>query len=414
MSLSWLEISTSAFNNNAYHYKKAIGNNGILAPVLKGDAYGHGMLEMGQLCEKNQYVDWICVLKLSEALTLRSNGVNKPILVLGIIDDDPNKAINKQIEFSCFDLENASELNQIAQKNRSRINIHLKIDTGLSRFGIYPDQTISLIHNINQLSHIVITGIWSHCAESYKEDQTFTRLQIDQFKSLLMQLEQKQINIPIKHMGNSAATTAHDLSFCNFFRVGLGIYGYWPSESTRIITQKKYPDFTLSPIATWKTRILEIKQVKKGTSIGYDRTYIASEDMTIALLPIGYADGYNPFLSHKGHVIIDNIQAPLIGRVAMNIVTIDISHIKNAHKQQEVILLNNHDDQNYDQSYDNNSCNAQTIADFIEIKNPRYITTSIKSSVPKIIVPDLLKNEKTEQITYQTEITPPWHRINTL
>ncbi len=382
MPLSWLEISVSAFNNNVYHYKKAIGNTAILAPVLKGDAYGHGMLEIGQLCEQNENVNWICVLKLSEALTLRNNGINKPILVLGIIDDNPEKAINKEIEFSCFNLQDATELNQIAQRHTSPINIHLKIDTGLSRFGIYPDQAISLIKNIQQLSHIAITGIWSHCVESYHEDQTFTHLQINQFKSLLAKLEQEKINIPIKHMGNSAATTAHDLSFCNLFRVGLGTYGYWPSESTRIITQKKHPGFTLKPIATWKTYILEIRHIKKGTFIGYDRSYTAPEDMTIALLPIGYADGYNPFLSHKGYVLIDGIQTPLIGRVAMNIITIDISHIKNAHKQQEVILVDN----NYNQNSDNNFCNAQTIADLCEIKNPRYITTSIKSSIPKFIV----------------------------
>lgn len=370
---SWLELSARAFNHNVSHYKKAIGAS-LLAPVIKANAYGHGLVEVGQLCEKNNNVDWLCVVKLSEALDLRNNGITKPILVLGIIDEDPLKSVHKDIAYACSDYESAYILNAAGERTSSIINIHLKIDTGLARFGIRPHEALFLIKSILKLPFIKIQGIWSHCAESHKEDQVFTQSQIEQFNSLIKELTTNNIIIPIKHMGNSAATTAHDLSQCNFFRVGLGVYGYWPSESTQTITQQMFPDFTLQPIACWKTRIIHIKKVTAGNSIGYDRTAYAQHDTIIALLPVGYQDGYSPFLSNKGVVGINNTCAPIIGRIAMNIITIDITHIDNAYVGQEVILLGDHE--NY---------NASTLARTIEIYNPRYITTCINPAVNRVI-----------------------------
>lgn len=371
---SWLEISASAFNHNILQYKKVIGGS-LLAPVIKSNAYGHGMIEIGQLCEQNNNVAWLCVAKLSEALTLRTHHITKPILILSLIDDDPVVAVGKNIEYACSDYELAYELNKVGKRTNSLVHIHLKLDTGLSRFGTYPNAALSLVKNIKNLPFIRINGIWSHCAESHKADQEFTRSQIEQFDSFINVLKTNNIHIPLKHMGNTAATTAHKLANCNFFRTGLGVYGYWPSESTKIITQNLNANFTLKPIASWKTRILHIKKIPAGHSIGYDRTATTQQDTTIALLPIGYDDGYNPFLANKGIVGIGSSYAPIVGRIAMNIITIDVTHIKDAHKGQEVVLLGN------DPQY-----NALALAHSIQIYNPRYVTTTIHSSIPRIIV----------------------------
>jgi alanine racemase len=141
------------------------------------------------------------------------------------------------------------------------------------------------------------------------------------------------------------------------------------------ITQHAFPDFTLQPVARWKTRIMCIKKISAGKSIGYDRTAYAQQNTTVALLPIGYDDGYNPFLSNKALVGIDNCYAPIIGRVAMNVTTIDITHIKNAQVGSIVTLIGS--DQNY---------NALTLAQSVQINNPRYITTNIKASIPRIVI----------------------------
>lgn len=370
---SWIELSASAFNNNASRYKQTIGTS-ILAPVIKANAYGHGIIEIGQLCEQNNNIDWICVVKLSEALMLRDHHVTKPILILGFLDDDPVKALCKNITYACSDYEQAAYFNNIGKKTNTLVSIHLKIDTGLSRFGRPSSEASAVIAQIQTLDFVRITGIWSHCAESHNEDRAYTRAQVAQFKNLVTTLTTQGIHIPLRHMGNSAATTTHELSFCNFFRVGLGMYGYWPSEFTKTVTQNLSPDFILQPIMQWKTRILYIKQVPAGTPIGYDRTVIAQKDTTIALLPVGYEDGYSPFLSNKGVVGIGNEYAAIVGRIAMNITTIDITHIPDAHVGQEVILLGN--DPHY---------NAIALANTIQIHNPRFVTTSIKSSIPRIV-----------------------------
>jgi len=372
---SWLEISTSAFDHNISQYKRIIGPSNILAPVIKSNAYGHGLIEIGRLCELNNNIGWLCVVKLSEATTLRANGITKPILMLGFVDKDPAQTVNMNIEYACSDFEQASYFSSIGQQTSSYINLHIKVDTGLARFGTYPDQVIVLIKKIQSLPYIKINGIWSHFAESHNPDQAYTRLQLQHFNNLLHDLKKSDISIPYKHMSNSAAITNYDLQHCNLFRVGLGIYGYWPSEFTQNNTQLQYPDFTLKPVATWKTRILHIKSVPAGHSIGYDRTVIAQENKTIALLPVGYENGYSSFLSNKGFVGIAGDCAPTLGRVAMNIITIDITHIKDAYIGQEVTLLGNH-----------HRYNAEALADATQINNPRFITTNIKADTPKVIV----------------------------
>jgi alanine racemase len=374
-SAAWVEISAPAFAHNIEQLRLIIGPDNMLAPVIKSNAYGHGMVEIAQLCEKNSNVNWLCVAKLSESLTLREQGIAKPILVLGIMDADPAMALGKNIEFACSDYETASLLSALAEKNGERVGLHIKIDTGLARFGVTPNGAISLIKQIRALPNITINGVWSHCAESHKADREFTLKQIEQFNSVLHALEAENIEIPLKHMGNSAATMAHDLAHCNFFRIGLGVYGYWPSESTQQITNLAWPTVTLKPVASLKTKIIAIKKVAAGASIGYDQTFVAPQDMTVALLPVGYDDGYSPFLSNKAQVKIGEQYAPVIGRVAMNITTIDISAIPDAQVGTQVTLLG-----------PDAPINAHALAQLTQINNPRYITTSLKPSILRIIL----------------------------
>src|SRR5262249_40079821 len=156
---------------------------------------------------------------------------------------------------------------------------------------------------------------------------------------LVKKLHQEKIPIRYIHIANSAGTTALELPFCNLFRVGAGIYGLWPSQENKIITQEKYPNFNLIPIATWKTRIMNIKSVPKGSFIGYNRNFQAPHDMRIAILPIGYYDGYDFRLFNKALVILHQQYAPIIGRISMNVCTIDVTAIPQATIGDTVIIM---------------------------------------------------------------------------
>ncbi len=194
---------------------------------------------------------------------------------------------------------------------------------------------------------------------------------------MISELSLRNIKIPFIHLANSAGTTALDIPFCNLFRIGVGAYGFWPSHENQTITQQKYADFKLQPIATWKTHIMNIKEVKKGSFIGYDRAFQASHDMRIAVLPIGYFDGYDFRLFNKASVLVRGHYAPIIGRISMNVCTIDISAI-DASLNDEVILMGP-----YPQIH------PAELGHLAGNPNVREITTKINSSIERIIIPPI-------------------------
>ncbi|MDP3889076.1 MAG: alanine racemase [bacterium] len=370
---TWIEISASAFSHNVRQFKNILGSH-ALALIIKADAYGHGLAPIAQLCEHNNAIDWLCTFSLSEALQARKYTATKPLLVLGMIDVDPSRAINQNIAFIVSDYQTARNLNDCAQQYNSCFKVHVKIDTGLSRFGITPQEALPFVTQLQQLPHININGICSHFAQSPSENQTYSYKQLNSFNTVLEELQKHTISIPFKHIANSAATTAYQLPLCNFFRVGTGIYGYWPSQANKKIAQERYLDFTLKPILTWKTRIIQIRELPAGQSVGYDCTYTTQKKTRIAILPVGYYDGYNPGLSNKGYVRINNESAPIIGRVAMNTITVDVTTIS-AHIGDEVFLLGDYPD-----------ITGYDLASHAAINNVRYITTNIRPNIKRTIV----------------------------
>ena len=381
---TWVQISKKAIEHNITQYKKVIGD-GILAPVIKSNAYGHGLIETAQICEKNKQVGWLCVATISEALLLRKNNITKPILVLSYLGGNLEQAIIQNISLTAYDMNTIKKLNNIGQQLGKKCNIHIKIDTGLSRLGVQAKQAVTFIQEVKIYKFIHIQGIWTQFAESDTQDRSFTNQQLQLFENIAAKLEEYGIHIPIKHVANSAATTTLHLQnakYGNFFRVGLGLYGYWPSEYVKKITQKTWPDFTLKPAMTWKTKIFHIKHIKKNNFIGYNREYQVTRDSKIALVPTGYFDGYDLRLSNKSFVLIHRKHVPTVGRICMNITTIDVTDIKEVNVGDEVILLG-------DYPYINSSSIAQTCN-----PNPREIMTEINAEImtkinaeiPRIIV----------------------------
>lgn len=377
---TWIELNKLAFEHNVANYRSIIGN-GQLAAVVKSNGYGHGMFQIAQLCQESPNVNWLCVANLSDALALRTHGITKPILVMSCIDRDPELAINTNIAFVVPDMHTAEKLNAIGKKFAWRFPIHIKIDTGLRRFGIEAEEAIDVIEKISTFQHVFIQGIMTHFAQSQKPDLSFTRMQLEKYQRILEALEKRGLHIPLKHVANSAGTLRLDLPQCNLFRVGVGIYGWWPSQALRDEVSKKHPSFSLQPVITWKTRIHNIKTIPAGQPVGYDCTVTTARETRLAFIPVGYFDGFDFRLSNTGHALIKGTTVPILGRISMNVATLDITDHPDAAIGDEVIILGPYE--------------KVTAYDWVQnTGNPniRELATTIHPSIERIIIERELEN----------------------
>lgn len=358
---TYLEISASAFNHNVSYYKNKIGQHNNLAVVIKGNGYGHGLQHMAQLCEQNPFVDWVCVAQLSEGFAL--GDFTKPILILGYSDVSPEYAVGRNIHFMVDNLEYAQQLNAIGGHYSHQFNVHIKIDTGLSRMGVLPSEVVAFIGQIQKLDHITIAGVYSHFAASDSNPEV-TQRQFSCYNGVIAQLHADGIFPQFLHMSNTASTSnlAYPQHF-NFFRVGLGIYGLGPDRAF------------LKPVMTFKTRIVNIKTVSAGSYISYAGSHQVSRITRIALLPIGYYDGYDFRFSNKASVMINGEYAPILGRVAMNMCIVDVTDCK-ARIDDEVTLLGQDE-----------RINVHNLAHLAEIQNVREIITGINPNIARSIAP---------------------------
>lgn len=336
---SWIEINKEALYKNIESYKRVISSK-LFAVVIKSNAYGHGLEQIALLCNQHPAINMLCVVSLKEALQLRSLNIQKPLLVLSIVDNDLKSAVEQNISLVIYDMHMLHELNEKARALGKKASIHIKVDTGLSRLGILYEEAVLFIQQAYAFSHIFVQGIFTHFAESENEDQTFTHLQLQRFNSILQHLELLNIKIPLQHTTCSAATTAYSQSHFTMVRLGIGLYGLWPSTYNKKITQQTYPHFSLYPVLSWKTGIIHLKEVPSHSFVGYDLTYQTTRPTRIATLPIGYWDGYDRRLSNRGKVSIRNQFAPIIGRIAMNLCMVDVTGLDVTY-HDEVILLGN-------------------------------------------------------------------------
>ncbi len=336
---SWVEVSASAFAHNIAQLKTIIPADTLLAPVIKANAYGHGIVEMGVLSQDLPVVDWLCVGLLSDALTLRAKNITKPILVTGSIDIDPAQALGQNIHLMVYSLQQAVELSRIAAQYNGHFPIHIKIDTGLSRIGFSYTNVNDIFASIVQLAGLRIVGVYSHFAEAQAQDPSFGHLQRKRFSTALAHLEQKKYKPYYIHIANSAATMRFTIPECNLVRIGAAVYGLWPSEWTKAEVLTRFPNFTLRPVLTWKTKIMHIQQVPAGSFIGYNRTHQVTRDSNIAILPIGYQDGYDIQFSNRGCVGIGEYYAPVVGRICMNHLMVDVTDVPTQALENVVTLV---------------------------------------------------------------------------
>ena len=329
----YVTINLDAVYNNIDNLKANVKKGTNFIAVIKTDGYGHGAVPIAKVIEEQ--VAAYGVATLDEAVNLRMHGLSKPIFIIGYTH---NSQFEKLVENNCrctiFTKEAAKELSETAIRLKKNANIHLKIDTGMSRIGFKDnEESVKIIDEISKMPGLVIEGIFTHFYASDEIDKKPAGIQYDRFVKFIRRLEEKGINIPIKHCSNSAAIMDLDEFNMGYVRAGIAMYGLMPSEDI----QNK--SIILQPALEWKSHIIFVKDIEEGTGVSYGNTFVADKPMKIATIPIGYGDGYSRALSNKGYVLIRGKKAPILGRVCMDQFMVDVTDIDDVCIDDEVTLI---------------------------------------------------------------------------
>ena len=327
----WAEVNLSAIKHNIRSIRQHIEPKVKLCVVVKANAYGHGAIEVSK-CALEEGADVLAVATVDEALELRAEFKTTPILILGLIPERAaDLVVANDITATVADLRSALKLYDAALERKKRAKIHLKIETGMGRIGASSKDAVELADLFYQMpSALKLEGVFSHFAAADTVDKTFTKRQIEAFTQTIKAIEERKVKIPIKHIAESAAILEIPEAHFDMVRAGIITYGLYPSDEVKHTIE-------LRPAMTLKARVVFVKNIPRGTSVGYGREFIAERDSVIATLPIGYADGY--IRAFKGFSVeINGKRAPIAGRVCMDQVMIDVTDIGEVKVGDEAIL----------------------------------------------------------------------------
>ena len=328
-------ISLKALEHNLDAIHGCIERDTKIIAVVKADGYGHGAVPLAEVMEQREDIWGYAVATPEEAEELYSNGIKKPILILGYTFPEYDEQIVKEgLRPAVFSLERAKQLSEEAVCQNKDCKIHIKLDTGMSRIGFQvTEQSADEIAQIAALPNIIIEGIFTHFSKADETDKTFTRKQADTYEQMLTWLKDRQIEIPIHHVSNSAGIV--DLPEYNkdIVRAGIILYGLWPSDEV------EKNNINLQPLLSLKSHVVHVKELEPGRIISYGGTFEVEKTMQIATVPVGYADGYPRSLSNKGYMLIHGKRAAICGRVCMDQMMVDVSEIPDVKPGDEVTLI---------------------------------------------------------------------------
>lgn len=374
-NLTRVEISKSAVSENIENFRKVLNKKTLFCAIIKSNAYGHGLLEMAGL-SLSAGADLLGVNSLEEALILRKSFPTVRILIMGEIPFKENR--KKEISDDNFWIV-VSRLEdiQLLSNLHPRPKIHLKIDTGMSRLGFSGTALEELIFAIST-QKLPLDGALTHFAstEDFTE-HSYSMQQLSEFTKAIELLASLGYKNLIRHTASSASTMLFEEARFDMVRVGISLYGLWPSMETRLSLSFMGKDFQLRPVLSWKTGIVHIQSVPAGRSVGYGSTYKTIYPTKIAVIPVGYYEGYDRRLSNQGYALIDGERAPILGRVCMNMTMLNVTHIPTAEVGKEVTLIGK-------------SGSEEITADWIGNLTGTInydIVTSIQKDIPRIIVP---------------------------
>ncbi|MCI5500653.1 MAG: alanine racemase [Lachnospiraceae bacterium] len=333
-------INLDAIHDNVKAAKSLTKKGTKLMAIIKADAYGHGAVRVAETLD--DIADAYGVAILEEGIELRQAGVTKPILILGYTPAPLYEAmINYDITTAVFKYDMAKEISDTAVKLGKKAQIHIKLDTGMSRIGFkQDDESLETIIKISKLPGIEITGCFTHFARMDEKDKTKAKEQFKRYMDFTKRIEDAGIKIPVKHVSNSAGIIEMPEVNLDMVRDGISVYGMYPSEE---VNKKRLP---LTPAMEIISYISFIKTLEKGVEIGYGGTFTTTRETKVATIPVGYADGYPRSLSNKGCILINGQRAPIIGRICMDQFMVDITDIKDVHENDKVTLIG-HDGDGY-------------------------------------------------------------------
>ena len=367
---TWIEIDLDAIAQNVNNIKKLIGEKKELMAVVKGNGYGHDILEISSMVLKNGATR-LAVARLEEGIILRKAGITAPILILGLtLEQQVKLLVLYNITPAVCEYEIIEKLSKFAVQEEMKVKVHIKVDTGMGRIGIFPNHVLDLVKKVKVLKNLEIEGIFTHFSVADEKDKAYTEVQFKKFMEVLAILEKEGIKIPIKHVGNSATLLDFPHMWLDLLRPGISIYGLYPSTEVQKTVE-------LIPAYSFKTRIIFLKELPAGESISYGRTYTTKRRTKIASLPVGYADGYSRLLSNQGEVLVRGKRFPVIGRVCMDQTMIDVTNLPHAEVGDEVVLWGRQGQE---------EITVEEIAEKIGTINYEIVHMPDKKRVPKLFI----------------------------
>lgn len=336
--LSWVDIDPERLKKNIETFRSITVPGSALMVVVKANAYGHGLETVAPVVA--EHADWLGVNCIDEALAITRLGISKPVAILGHTPpEQANEVVHNRYRQVLYRLDVAKALNESARRFQMTAKVHLKIETGTNRQGIPVAELPSFLAELKKLPGLEIEGAYTHFANIEDTlDPSFAEFQIKNFREALGILNGLGIRPPNVHASATAGTLLYEHADFTMVRVGIGAYGIWPSRETQLAARERGRRLSLLPILSWKTRVVQVKDVKAGDHVGYGLTYRASRPMKLVVLPIGYYDGYDRKLSNSGRALIHGQPASVVGRVAMNMTMLDVTDI-GAQIDDEVVLI---------------------------------------------------------------------------
>ena len=331
----YARIDLDAIASNMEHMRQNLGENTKIMAVIKADGYGHGAVQIAQMLENIDYVWGYAVATLDEAVVLKAEGMKKPVLVLGcVFPDQYMEMLRYDIRMNVYTEEMAEAISQMAAREGMTAYMHIKLDTGMARLGFDTGmESVEAIHRISQMKNVCMEGIFTHFAKADEVDKTFTQRQIKDFLWMTNQLKEMDVTFEYEHCANSAAIIDVPDAHFDLVRAGISTFGLYPSEDV------KKENVRLKPAMALKSHVAFVKNIKQDIPVSYGGTFVSEKPMTIATIPVGYADGYPRNLSNVGHVLIRGKKAPIIGRVCMDQFIVDVTDIEGVSFGDNVTLI---------------------------------------------------------------------------
>ncbi|MEE9217448.1 MAG: alanine racemase [Acidobacteriota bacterium] len=328
---TWAAVDLDALAWNVRILRRQVGPHCRLMAVVKADAYGHGAVEVSRRL-RTEGIDWLCVARPEEGIELRQAGLELPVLVLGpSFGEALERCVSAGLTPTLFDVVGLETLERIGAARRQKLAFHLKIDTGMGRLGLQPEAIPAWLQRLGHCSHVRLEGIYSHLAAIESVRGESSQLQIECFRAAVAQVEAAGQSPQLRHLASTSALLDLPEAWLEAVRLGLALYGVYPSHGASRLG--------LRPIMTLHTRVAVVRDIKAGTSLGYESTFVTRRRSRIAVLPIGYGDGFPKAHSNSGCVTLGGYRAAIVGLVSMDLTLVDVTEIPAVQAGDEVVVF---------------------------------------------------------------------------